>query len=92
MEKFKYGEWLDRNKDDPVFGHLQPVRKRYETDPFFCQIVEMLYNAIATGQLSLMEARQAASFAATKYELENAPARFIVDCPKCSGTGFKRKG
>jgi hypothetical protein len=47
---------------------MDDAKYRYQTDPVFHRLVDVLYNAINTMQLSPSEIRDAAMFAAIMFE------------------------
>ena len=56
----------------------EQARLKYMSDPIFHAIVEMMYAGIAKMDYSPTELRQAAMFAAIKFEQENVRHSMIV--------------
>lgn len=50
---------------------FENVREKYNEDIIFRQLVDHMYHMIATGQATLHEMRQAATYAGIKYEMYN---------------------
>jgi hypothetical protein len=50
----------------------QTVEERYQNDPAFRALVEVLYNQIANAQFTPSELREAVILAATRYEMNHA--------------------
>lgn len=66
------------SQDKPKALRLLP-EARYHEDPLFRQIVDFMESLIHQGQLSPDDLRQAAVYAAIRYELCRKPRPFYVD-------------
>jgi restriction endonuclease Mrr len=50
---------------------MKTAKEKYENDPAYHRLVQVLYSMIAEYQFTPSELREAVVFAATKYEMEN---------------------
>ena len=61
-----------------MMNDYEQAKLKYMSDPVFHTIVDMMYSAIAKMDYSPTELRQAAMFAAIKFEHENVRHSMIV--------------
>jgi len=52
--------------------NFEEQKTRYLNDPEFCNLVNLFYSILSEGKLTFYEIKDAVTFAATKFYMENA--------------------
>jgi hypothetical protein len=69
---------MGKQNDNPA----RSVEERYQNDPTFHALVDILYNQITNAQFTPSELREAVILAATRYEM-NHVRRYIFRGDEC---------